>query len=223
MNLLPWPKEWSGSGPVAAWMKRLLNRCKQEEFLESKDFRRIQTNNGYFIEAKVLPGGSGKGKTLDANYKLMAIIQLGSSLIPPKPDLLICAPYNWLNNSIIGGNVFVAKDSEARQAINKEFYFDNGDNVTQTYVYFTPTTADPTYGDNFRQASDGLISELQVMEKRYITLDQLRGRNIPQLPLIQAFVWVIDTGLATGVQDPQGNDVTRLEVKPLRAWVKYTS
>lgn len=218
MNL-PWPKPWSGSGVMAAWINRLLSRCKQETLLESKDFRRVQTNNGYFLEAKAKASG-GNGKTIDASYKLMIITQLGSQMTPAKPDLLVCQACN-ASGAPTGGNVYVAKDTEARQAVNKEFYYDNGDNVTQTYTYFTMTAADPTYGDNFRQASDGLNSELQGMEKRYMRQSDLQGKS--QMPLTQAMVWVIDTGLATGVIDPQGNDVTHLEVKPLRAWVKYTS
>lgn len=220
MNLIPWPRDWVGTGPATAWMKRFLARCKQEVFLESKDFRRVQTNGGYFIESKSKPSAGGKGQTLDANYKMMVITQLGSSLIPPIPDLLICQGWNWLTNTASGQNVYVAKDTEARQAVDKEFYYDNGDNVTQTYTYFTGTAADATYGDNFRMASDGTHTEVQSMEKRYYTNQQMISQGVNS---IQAIVWVIDTGVPTGVKDPLGNDVTHLEVKPIRAWAKFTS
>lgn len=209
-----------GASVMAAWMNRLLARCKQEVFLESKDFRRIQLANGYVIEAKARATGGGKGQTLDANYKMMVITQLGSSLIPPIPDLLVCQVWNWLTNTASGQNVYVAKDTEARQSVDKEFYYDNGDNVTQTYTYFTGTAADATYGDNFREATDGLTTELQVMEKRYYTNQQVRSQGVNS---IQSIVWVIDTGVPTGVIDPTGNNVTHLEVKPLRAWVRYAT
>lgn len=215
---LPWPKEWSGSNPLAAWVNRLLKRCQQEQLLESKDFRKVPTVGGYYLEPKFSTGGS-KGKTTDANYKLMIITKLGSSLTPPAPDLLICKAYDWNSQAVTGAEVYVAKDSEARQ-IAKEFYPDNSENVTVSYTYFTPTQADPSYGDNFRLANDGTNTELQVMDKRYITKDQLVAAITP---LTQAIVWVIDTSVPTGVKDPTGANVTRIEVKPSRLWVRYAT
>jgi hypothetical protein len=217
MNLLPWPKEWTGSGAVAAWMKRLLNRCKQEVFLESKDFRRVQTNGGYFIEAKAR--ASGGGKTSSSNpVKYLAITQLGSSLIPPLPDLLICRVYSPGISFFPGPDIYVAKQLQMRSDISKEFFYDNGDNVTQTYTAFTKTVSDASYGDNFRLATDGVNTELQVVDPRYITANTLPAH----FPIDQCLIYALETGLPTGVLDPAGNPVTLVEF-PMREWGRFST
>jgi hypothetical protein len=133
---------------------------------------------GYAAHAAA-PTAGGKGKTIDANYKVMAITQLGSSLVPPLYDLLVCREWDLTTNDFKNAtDVYVAKDMEARRTITSEFYFDNGDNVTQTYTYFVATASDATYGDNFRLANDGTTSELQVMEKRYYTKGQMTTKHV---------------------------------------------
>jgi hypothetical protein len=152
----------------------------------------------------------------------MVINGLGSALIPPKYDVLVCREWDLnINNLKVGAqDVYVAKDMESRRTVGSEFYLDDGDNIKQTYTYFGPTAADASYGDNFRLANDGTNTELQVMEKRYYTANMVLAGGVAAT---QALLYVVDTNAPTGVKDPQGNDVTRLEVKPFRAWVRYAT
>jgi hypothetical protein len=153
----------------------------------------------------------------------MVITQLGSSLTPPNYDLLICREWNILTNDFKNAvDVYVAKDIDVRRGITKEYYLDDGDNLTQTYTYFAPTVADATYGDNFRMATNGTNTELQAMEKRYITRAQLITGN-PLTDLSQAFVYVREYSAPTGVKDTNNVDVTKMEVKPFRAWTRYAT
>ena len=175
---------------------------------------------GYSFQANPPGAAGGKGKTLDANYKLMVITGLGSALTPASYDLLICREWDMVNNAFKGNDIYVAKDILARRVNVQEFYYDNGDNLKQNYTYFAPTSSDPTYGDNFRLASDGTNSELQVMEQRYYTKDQMTSQNVS---VTQALVTVIDLGVPTGVKDPSGKDVTRIESKPVRVWERYAT
>jgi hypothetical protein len=218
----PWPKPWSGANPMSAWINRMLQRCKEEVLLESKDFRRVQTPNGYFLESKIHGGKGGTaGKPLDASYKMMVIKTLGSSFAIPLPNVMICAACTAAG-IITGPDTYVAKSMVMRRNF-KEYFFDNGANVTQNYVYFSATSNDPSYGDNFRTASDGSSSELQSADPRYYTHDMLFGLTSQGIPLTQAILYAVDTGIATGEVDPNGNVITMVEIAPCRVWTRVVS
>lgn len=216
---MDWPKPATGSSAFAAWINKFLSKAKTCTPISIEGYDIELGTDGFRAKRKAKSGG-GTSTTLDANYKLMIITGLGSALTPAKPDLLICQAFDPVSKTASGPNVYVAKDTEARQ-VAKEFYFDNGDNVTVNYSYFTGTAADASYGDNFRMANDGTNSELQVMEKRYYTQAMLAA--IAGMPLTQAVIQVVDTGVATGVTDPAGNSVTRIEVKPVRVWIRQNT
>jgi hypothetical protein len=177
--------------------------------------------NGYSFQANPPGAAGGKGKTIDANYKLMAVKQLGSSLVPALNDLLICSTANAANNppSIAADTVYVAKARPMRRNI-KEFFFDNGANATQDYAYFGPTVQDATYGNNFRLANDGVQSEVESVTPRYCTHIALTAQS---MPIDQSLIYVVDLGVPTGVLDPSGNPVTRIEVLPCRMWAKVVN
>jgi len=214
---LPWPKPWSGSNPMSVWINRLLACCRQQELLESKDIRRRNTPNGYYLELKVNASKGGAAAS-PANYKLAAITGFGSSLTPPLSDLLICSSAST-SGAIGNDTIYVAKQRNMRQ-VAKEFFPDGGANVTQTYTYFGPQSNDSTYGENFRSATDGIQTELEAATPRYITKDILLANAIPTG---QCFIYIIETGIPTGVKDPSGNDVTKLEIMPDRNWAKVVN
>lgn len=218
--MMDWPKPLTGLAPIAAWLNRLLAKSRTCTPLETPEFRIEFTTNGYCLRPKFRTSGGPPGKSLDANYKLMIITGLGSALTPARYDLLICREWSLTTGAFAGSDTYVAKDIEARRGIVQEYYLDNGDNIKQNYTYFTATQTDPTFGDNFRLATDGTNSELQVMEKRYITKEQLGAVNVS---LNQALIYVVDTGVPTGVKDPTNADVTRIEVKPFREWSRYAT
>lgn len=206
--------------PICAWLERLRESAKQCELIDIEGYR-IESTSGGIIARKKFTTSSGVSAPAPTGLKPMIITGFGSSLTPALPDLLICQSFNVATSSVGGGTIYVAKDIESRRTLT-EFYFDNGDNVTNAYTYFTGTQADASYGDNFRLANDGTNTELQVMEKRYYTKAMLTGAG-PQVPLNQAIIYAIDSGSPTGVKDPNGNDVTMIEVKPVRVWVRYAT
>lgn len=218
--MINWPKYTSGGSAESAWLNRMLGAARQCTPITIEGYNIEMGADGFRAHKKFQVPGAGGGSTLDANYKLMIITGFGSALIPAKPDLLICKAFDFISKSANGPDVYVAKDIEARQT-NKEYYYDNGDNVTNVYTYFTATTADASYGDNFRLGNDGTNPELQVMEKRYYTKAMLDAQL--GIPPNQALVWVVDTGIPTGVSDPTGSNVTRIEVKPVRVWIRHES
>jgi len=190
-------------------------------FVDTETVKVERGPNGYGFRA-FPPSAGGKSSPTPNSYKLMIITGLGSALTPPNYDLIICREWDIKNGALVTGaqDTYVAKDLESRRIVTTEFYYDNGDNISQTYTYFGPTQADSTYGDNFRLAFDGTNTELQAMEKRYYTMDNMTAQGIP---ILQALVYVLDTGSPTGVKDPQNNDVTCIEVKPFRAWTRFAS
>lgn len=177
-----------------------------------------QTSRGITAHSKV---GRGGGGVLDANHKLMAITTFGSSLTPALPNLLICQEWDITTGLFKSATpYYVAKDLRFRSTITKEYFYDNGDNKTQTYTALTKTASDISYGDNFRMGTDGTVTELQAVCPRYMTKAMLDAVNAP---IYQALITVIDTGFATGVLDPSGNPVTRLEIAPDRQWEKFAT
>lgn len=189
-------------------------------FIDTDTVRWTRTEKGYAANVPP-PNAAGKTTTAPSSMKEMCIIQLGSSLAVPNYDLLICNEWDPVANGIKSATpIYVAKTIEARRGIVKEYFLDNGDNITQTYAYFTPTAGDASYGDNFRLGNDGTNTELQAMEKRYYAKSM-----IPDAigSFAQCLVYVVDTGAPTGVKDPNGADVTRIEHKPFREWARYAT
>lgn len=219
--MIPWPKPTTGSSPIGVWLNRLLGRCQQEHLLESKDFRRVQTTGGYYLEPKFQIQKSSSAPPSPSKILFLGIIKLGSAL--NNPDLLICKKYNpptKISQEYFGQElIYVAKQLQMRRGNTKEYFKDDTDNVTQSYTFFSGTASDETYGDNFRLATDGLTQELQVVVPRYIYVDVLTFRAIP---VNQALIYAEDTGQPTGVYDPNGNPVTIIE-RPMREWARYIS
>lgn len=190
-------------------------------FIDSDTVKVERGPNGYSFRANPPGAAGGKGKTIDANYKLMVITALGSSLTPAIPDLLICSSATASSNppGVAADTVYVAKARQMRR-IPKEFFLDNGANVTQNYTYFGPASSDSGYGDNFRTATDGINTELESVTPRYATKSVLTANNVT---IEQSLIYVVDLGSPTGVTDPAGNAVTRIEVLPARMWSKVVS
>lgn len=199
-------------------------------FVDTDTVKWDRSPTGYAAKVQA-PGAAGKAAPAAPNtFKWMAITQLGSSLLPANYDLLICKEWDWSTNAVKVGapDVYVAKTIEARRTIVNEYYFDNGDNTVQTYSYFTPSVGDPSYGDNFRLATDGGITpnELQVMERRYYStaiLPATAGTPVVAISRMQCLIQVLDTSAPTGVKDPNNIDVTRVEVKPFRTWGRFAT
>jgi hypothetical protein len=222
--MIPWPKLLGGSSnPLAVWLNRFLGCAKQCEPLSIEGYR-IEHGaiGGGWNAKKVFQNSSGKaGASSPLSVKLMAIKSLGSSLNPALPDLLICSAATAQSGSFGIGvdTVYVAKAKTMRRVV-KEIFFDDGANVTQAYSYFGPTPQDHSYGDNFRQASDGTQSELESATPRYYTSDMMLSAA---MPVDQSLIYVIDTGSPTGVVDPNGANVTKIEFLPARMWSKVVN
>jgi hypothetical protein len=165
-------------------------------------------------------------KTTGAVPKWYAITQLGSSLSPQLPDLLVCRDFNVSTGIVTGStDIYIAKTLEARQGlqgINQEFFLDNGDNITQTTTFLQKTANDASYGDNFRTVNDGTNTELQALLKRYVTQSTLAAHGLGLHPW-QCAIQALDFGVDSGVRDPQGKIVTMQEVYPPRIWERYAS
>jgi hypothetical protein len=200
--------------PLCAWLNWVLGSARKCEPLDIEGFSIELTPSGWRARKKFQTVSAGQSAPSRSSIKEVTLITLGSSLTPSNPELLICQDSG-------GSTIYVAKDTESQRNA-KEFYFDNGDNVTVTYTYFTATQSDAAYGDNFRMASDGINTELQVMEKRYLTKGMILAID-PTLPIKQAVLKVADTGSPTGIKDPTGKDVTYIEIKPTRVWVRYAT
>lgn len=218
------PPKPSGDTAEALFMQAVWERV----FGKSSRFHSVpgqydvnETEQGTYLDIKIRPGGGKPGKTVDATYKMMAIRSLGSNLVPALPDLLICSSVdlNFIPPKVQGDSIYVAKARTQRRPV-KEFFFDNGANVTQNYTYFGPTAADSSFGDNFRNATDGINTELESVVPRYLTALMLSGKNMPQ---DQSFIYVLDLGFPTGVVDPTGADVTKIEALPARMWSKVVN
>lgn len=190
-------------------------------FIDTDTVKVTRGPGGYAFQAFPPSAGGGKGKTIDANYKLMAITGFGSNLIPPLPDLLICstADASTIPPGVGNDTVYVAKARTMRRNTT-EFFADNGANVTQKYTYFGPATNDSSFGDNFRSATDNLNTEVESAVPRYCTVAILDAGKVPRE---QSFIYVVDLGANTGVVDPKGGQVTKLEVLPVRMWSKVVN
>lgn len=212
--MIQWPKPLgTASNAIAMWLNWVLRCAKQCEPIDIEGYRIEPGANGWKARKKFQTAGGTTAPAQPSTEKLMTITGLGSGLTPPNYDLLICQDSG-------GATVYVAKSIEARRDISQEYFLDNGDNITQTYSYFTGTSSDPSYGDNFRMATDGTNTELQAMEKRYYAQGMIPPtKGNPR----QYQIYVRDTNAPTGVKDPKGNDVTRIEVKPFRAWIRYAT
>lgn len=214
------PTRPEGDGPEAIWFKwahdLLATKMRLISVPGQVDWS--YTNRGIIADIK-LRGGSAPAPKAQGVQELI-ITQLGSTMAPANPNLLICASFAGGLQSSNSPAVYVAKALPMRQR-TVEFFFDNGANVTQKYTYFGPTPAESSYGDNFRTATDGVNTELEAAEPRYYTEAQLKSQQ--GIPLDQAIIYAIDTGSDTGVADPNGNPVTMIEVLPNRDWVRIVS
>lgn len=187
-------------------------------FIDTDSVKWVRTDRGYAANVQA-PGAAVKPAPATPGVtKPYAIKALGSSLTPANPDLLICSTVTG-GTSIANDTVYVAKRREMRRAA-KEYFYDNGANVTQTYTYFGPTAADASYGDNFRLGADGVTSEVQSVDPRYYTTAMLQA--IPAMPVDQSLIYAKETGVPTGVKDPNGKDITLVEDTP-RMWAKVVN
>src|SRR6185312_10882966 len=185
-------------------------------FFDTDTVKVIRQENGYGFQA-FPPGAAGKSIRQPTIYKQMAIKSLGSGLTPSNPELLICSSVTVSGGVTSIGNdtIYVAKRREMRR-IATEFFYDDSAHVVQSYTYFGPTSADASYGDNFRTASDGTNSELESATPRYYTVGMMIGAPAGghAIPPDQSFIIAVDLGVATGVKDPNNADVTIIEVTP---------
>lgn len=225
MNLLPWPREWVGTDALAAWMKRLLNRCKQETLLESKDFRRVQTNNGYFIEAKARASG-GKSTPAVAQIVPYAITVLNHPefYIAAKLTNLAYAPTLLTTVASIdsGMPVKIAKPPPIRRTVKKESI----DGVIITYRDAPAGNTLNGFSDNNRIANDGTSDEVQCLYPRYMAVGDtgsgLTTSNlIPTSSLCIIYAMEVEGGAGVfdaSVSPPEA--IKWVEVLPARVWSK---
>lgn len=210
------PAPWSGTSAIAAWMRQIRSYVQSETFLGGRGFRKVPTPTGWYLEAVETPGGGGKNTTVNLAFQRLIVTAFGNALTPTRlPNLLVCR--TWDGTNIGNTDIYVAKCLNMRQ-VGKEFFYDNGDNITQTYTYFVPSANDPSYGDNFRNANDGTNTELQVVDPRYVTRQMLLDKSVQ---VDQALIYAVDTKVPTGVKDPTGADVTLLETQVERKWSRY--
>jgi hypothetical protein len=216
--MINFPKLISGATPFAAWLNRLQAASKQCNPISIEGFKIEQGTDGWRAHKNFQTSGGTPSPPAPSNYKLVAIKSLGSTATPPNPNLLICSSATG-DGVISHDTIYVAKARNMRR-IAKEFFADNGANITQNYTYFAGTAADSSYGDNFRTATDGLQTELEAATPRYVTFDTLVNNALgPE----QCLIHIIDVSSATGVVDPNGNPVTKLEVIPARTWAKVVN
>jgi len=221
----PWPKPWSGANPMSAWINRMLQRCKEEVLLESKDFRRVQTPNGYFLESKI-QGGKGGTAAPSTDIQLFAITTLnGNDWF--NANKVVNMHYDGSLQLTIGqlqGAFKIAKATNIRRSVVKETI----DGIPITYRSIPPGSPLNGVNDNNRVANDGTSDELQCVYPRFMTVTDPGGSGIGQIGLVstnaQCLVFAVSMPGGTGVFDltdpAHPAAITWLEISPSRVWAK---
>ena len=210
---------------MAAWINRLMSRCKQEVLLESKDFRRVQTANGYFLEAKAQ---SSKGGTAapGAEVQPFAITALNGNdwFFASKLVNMHYDPALTLTIAQLQGVYKIAKPTNIRRSVAAETI----DAVPLTYRSIPPGSPLNGVNDNNRIANDGTSDELQCVYPRFITVTDPGGSGVGQIGLASTngacVVFAVSMPDGTGVFDltvpANPVPITWLEISPSRVWSK---
>lgn len=230
--MTPWPKPWSGASPIAAWVNRLLNRCQQEVLLESKDFRRVQTATGYYLESKLPPSKPGSPGTSSNEVKMFVIVGAltgqdwfyGHELLPTNGSNYAFDSQLGTTFGVPGGPfIKIAKPPNIRRSIKSEIF----DGQVITYAGAKSNGLNG-FEDNNRMANDGQSDELQVVYPRYIAYDDPGGGKTLSgvcRTNAQCVVFAMKIPGGTGVIDSsesltQPEQIDWLEISPSRTWAK---
>lgn len=229
MNL-PWPKPWSRASILSAWMNRLLARCKQEVFLESKDFRKVQAAGGYFIESKVKTTAGKSTPSTPIEYAWFQIDQrkVGNDHFLGRQVTSMTTLVNLQGQTIpiagtLGLDTPIAKQINMRRSIVQEVI----DTVKFTFSNMGSGAGSDT--DNQRQSQDGNgNTQFEFCYPRYVTMAEIITSSIypnTQVPMwAQCYILAVKLPVGSGVYiaDPVTHALSSIqwvEVGPPRVWV----
>lgn len=216
---------------MAAWVNRLLGRCKEEVFLESTLFRREPTKDGYYLVPKFqVSGGAATQVPEQTAWFMIQSRNVGDYVTGVQVTGIgvvngFLAPHQPMPvaSGVIGIPVQIAKQINMRRSILKE---------SVDLVVFSYGTPDPTDVDNIRTSTDGHVLQTEFCYPRYMAQAEVIASNIYsplQIPMYaQCFILAkkmsaqTTGGSGVFIQNQttlQWSPVEWQEIGPERVWV----
>ena len=207
------PKRPTGSDAYSVWKQAVHDRVfKALRFITSNTVQANEGQNGIWFEAL---GGGGNGTTI----QLCAITELYGTDSDMAFNYIGVTPWDVTANNNLGGTTgsqfFCAKCLGGRGPATE--WIDSNEIVYSQYFL-----------DNQRFAVNVTTSanEFQAIHPRYIAYPGVGPPFNPPnqfLDSTQFLIYVTRTTKPTGVMDPNGNNISFVEIQPSRNWAYSVS